>query len=338
MSRALEAWICLNGRLNLADSLLLLGEEALLAIHPRRAGLPSGAFGLFHVSLSLQSGLRNGAWCPMGRELTMSIVTISRGSYSRGKEVAEKLALALNYECLSREIVLEASAQFNIPEIRLVRAIHDAPSILDRFTYGKERYVAFFRAAFLKRVQKDNVVYHGLAGHFFLQGVPHVLKVRIIADLEDRVREETEREGISAEEARRILAKDDQERRKWGIHLYGADTWDPTLYDVVVHIDNMGVDDAVALILAALQRPCFLTTHLSQNRIDDLALSAQVEAALVSEFPKVSCTARHGEVFVSVRASLVEELSVTQKVKRIAERMQGVKMIHVNVVPFIIEE
>jgi len=271
-------------------------------------------------------------------ESSMSIVTISRGSYSRGKEVAEKLCQALKYDCLSREIVLEASMHFNIPEVRLVRAIHDAPSILDRFTYGKEKYVAFFRAAFLKRVQKDNVVYHGLAGHFYLQGIPHVLKVRIIANLEDRIREETKREGISAEEARRILVKDDGERRKWGIHLYGADTWDPMLYDLVVHIDNMGADDAVAIILQTLQRPCFVTTHHSQSRLDDLTLSAQVDAALVNEFPKVTSTARNGEVFVSVRASLLEEQSVTERVKRIAGSMEGVKMIHVNVVPFIIED
>ncbi len=69
----------------------------------------------------------------------MSIVTISRGSYSRGREVAEKVAKELNnYECISRDILIETSKQFNIPEIKLIRAIHDAPSILERFTYGKE--------------------------------------------------------------------------------------------------------------------------------------------------------------------------------------------------------
>ena len=47
----------------------------------------------------------------------MSIVTISRGSYSRGKQVAEKLAEALGYECISREIIIEASELFNIPEL-----------------------------------------------------------------------------------------------------------------------------------------------------------------------------------------------------------------------------
>ena len=82
-----------------------------------------------------------------------------------------------------------------------MRALHDAPSVLERFTYGKEKYLAFFEAAFLEHVRKDNVVYHGLGGHFFLKKVNHVLKVRILADLEDRVRLEMEREKISKDEA-----------------------------------------------------------------------------------------------------------------------------------------
>ena len=41
----------------------------------------------------------------------MSIITISRGSYSRGKEVAEMLSRALGYACLSREIILEGEGR-----------------------------------------------------------------------------------------------------------------------------------------------------------------------------------------------------------------------------------
>jgi len=268
----------------------------------------------------------------------MSIVTISRGAYSRGKEVAERLAQALNYECISREIILEASEQFNIPELKLVRAIHDAPTILDRFTSGKERFVAFFRAALLKHVQKDNVVFHGLAGHFFLQKIPHVLKVRIIADLEYRVREEMKRENISGDEARQVLVKDDAERRKWGLHLFGLDTWDPRLYDIILHIDNMQVENAVSIILHTLRQPCFQTTVETQQLLDDRSLAAQVEAALVKDFPKVAADAINGEVYVSVRGSLVDEKMISAKVKRQAENVAGVKKLHVSLIPFVVEE
>jgi cytidylate kinase len=211
----------------------------------------------------------------------MAIVTISRGSYYRGKEVAEKLAQKLGYQCISREILLEASEEFNIPEIKLIRAIEDAPSILERFTRQKEKYIAFIRTALLKHVQKDNVVYHGLFGHFFLQDIPHVLKVRIVGDLEARVADEVKREGISADKAREIILRDDEERRKWALYLYEADFWDATLYDLVIHLKTISVDDAVSLICHVLELPGFQTTPQSQAAIDSLVEAARLEMTAV---------------------------------------------------------
>ena len=212
-------------------------------------------------------------------EHKMGIITISRGSYSKGKETAENLARELGYECVSRDILLEASTHFNIPEVKLVRAIHDAPSFFDRFQHGKEKYILFIREAFLEHILKDNVVYHGLAGHFLLQGIPHVLKVRIIASLEDRVREEMKRERISADEARKILTRDDEERRKWSLHLYGIDTRDPSLYDLVLHVKTMTVEDAVSTVERVLELPAFRTTPESQEVLDQLVSAAAEKAA-----------------------------------------------------------
>lgn len=259
----------------------------------------------------------------------MSIVTISRGSYSRGKEVAEKLAEVLGYKCLSRDILLRASQQFDTPEVKLIRAIHDAPSILERFTFGKERYVAYIRSALFQQVQKDNVVYHGLAGHYFLHGIPHVLKVRIIADFEDRVKEEMRRENISAKEAADILKKDDNERRKWGLQLYGIDTWDANLYDLILHIQTLRVADAVDIIRCALERPCFQTTPQSQNIMDDLALAAQVKAALSEDFPTVQVSAKDGEVLVGVKMGQFENTEVAERIRFLTRKAVGFD-VHVN--------
>ena len=46
----------------------------------------------------------------------MSIITISRGSYSRGVEIAEIVAEKIGYQCLDRDILIEASKDFNIPK------------------------------------------------------------------------------------------------------------------------------------------------------------------------------------------------------------------------------
>jgi cytidylate kinase len=256
----------------------------------------------------------------------MSIVTISRGTYTRGKEIAEKLATKLGYECLSREVLLEASEQFNIPEIKLVRAIHNAPSILERFTYGKQRYVSYVRAALLKHVQRDNIVYHGLAGHFLLLGIPHVLKVRVINDMDARVQEEMRRENISAAEARKILEKDDLERQKWSLQIFGVDTKDSMLYDLVLNLRSMSVDDAVAIISCTLQRPCFHTTSESRRLLDDSALAARIQSALVEDIPSAKVTCKEGEIFVEAKGSASEEKELTSQINRIIRQVAGIDL------------
>jgi cytidylate kinase len=208
----------------------------------------------------------------------MPIITISRGSYSRGKEVAERLARELGHECISREILLEASEQFNIPEIQLVHAIEDAPSFLDRLTRGREQYLAYVRAALLKRVQAGDVVYHGFAGHLLLRDVPSVLKVRILARIEDRIQEVVKRDGVSENEARERIAKADEERRKWSHHLYRVDPRDVSLYDIVLRIGPMTLDDAVAAIALAARLPAFQTTPEVRKTLADLAHRAEADA------------------------------------------------------------
>ncbi len=205
----------------------------------------------------------------------MSIITISRGSYSRGVEIAEKLAKRLGYECISREVLLEASKEFNVPETKLYQAIQDAPSIFDHIKDGKKKYVAFIRQAFLEFIQNDNVVYHGYAGHFFTREIPNILKVRILANMDYRLKVVMEREKISEDEARKLLYKIDIERRKWSMYLYGIDTNVTELYDLVLHIDCIDVDGAVDIIYDVVSRPCFKTTPETIKKIDKLLANAE---------------------------------------------------------------
>ena len=258
----------------------------------------------------------------------MPIITISRGSYSRGKEVAEKLAEKLNYDCVSREILLETSEEFNIPEISLVRAIHDSPSILDRFRHGKERYISYYQYALLKHVQKDNVIYHGLAGQYFLRNIPHVLKVRILANIEDRVKEIMKRDEISQKEAQDVLRKDDEERRRWGLKLYGTDTWDSRLYDMVLLVDRLSVDNAVELIIQASKTPAFQTTAESQRIINDKLLCAKIHAMLVNFSLLIEVEVSNGIVTLSnIGEVLRTDKSIREKIESLIREIEGVKEI-----------
>ena len=261
----------------------------------------------------------------------MAIITISRGSYSKGREIAEKTAERLGYGCIGRDVIIDASRDFNIPEVKLIRAIHDAPSILERFGYGKERYIAYIQSAILKGLKQDRMVYHGLAGHFFLQDISHVLKVRIIANMEDRIKNEMEREGISQEKAFSILKKDDEQREKWSRYLYGINTQDPSLYDLVIHINRLDADDAVDVICSIISSEKFKTTPQSQKNIENLAVAADVKAALIDLKPDIKVSASDGIVSIITKARESEEKQLIHEMKRIVKDIPGVKDLKVSV-------
>ncbi len=260
----------------------------------------------------------------------MPIITISRGSYSRGREVAEKVAAQMGYECVARDVLLEASKEFNVEEMKLVQAIQDAPSLLGRLSYDKERFIAYIRAALLSHLKKDNVVYHGLAGQFFVRDVGHALNVRVIADMEDRIQLVMERDGVSRKAAIRFINRIDKERSRWSQQLYGIDPADPRLYDLVLHVNKISVDDAVDIICHTVQLECLQATEESRRAIEDAALSAAVKATLITDYPDIDVTSQDGEVFVTVKASGFEDPRFRERVASVAKSVPGVVDVKVK--------
>ena len=255
----------------------------------------------------------------------MAIITISRGSYSHGKEVAEQVADRLGYDCISREVILEASDIFHVPELKLMRAIHDAPSIIERLGDKKQKYIAYIQKTLTGMVQKDNVVYHGLAGHLLLQTIKHALKVRVVADFDDRVSLEMQREGTDEATARELIGRDDAERRKWTLSLYGVDPWNTLLYDVVIRIGTFTVADAIDLICRTASLEQFKATRESQQKMDDLALACQVKAMLIDEFPEVKVGCEYGNAVVYINAS---ERTVQKLKKKVVSFPGEEKQLH----------
>ena len=264
----------------------------------------------------------------------MGIITISRGSYSRGKEIAERLSQKIGYECISREILLKASEDFNVPEVKLIHAIQGAPSIFDRLKHGKKKYIAFICETFLEHIQKDNVIYHGLAGQFFTKEIPNILKVRITANIDYRINIVMKRENVSEDKARHILDKIDAERREWSMYLYGIDIKNPDLYDIILHIDRLEVNDAVEILFNLAKRPCFQTTLETQKKLKDILIAVKAYSILVNRFPEVNIKSKDGVVIMSIETSLSVENELSKKFEKLLKNIDGVKEVKTNVIPF----
>jgi len=259
----------------------------------------------------------------------MGIIAISRGSYTRGKDIAERVAQRLGYKCISREIVLKASEDFSVPEIKLLNAIQDSPSILDRITRGKEKYITFFRSALYNRLKQDNIVYHGFAFHFFLKDIPHVLKARIISDLEDRVGIVKERDGVSQKEALRFIQGIDLQRSKWGRKLYGIDVSDPSLYDLVLNTARFPMEYIVELICRTAQLERFQTTPASRRAMEDLALAAEVETLLFNIKPRAEVCIENGFISLKTETQVSPDSPLVDSMEKIMKMIPAVKGIKV---------
>ena len=260
----------------------------------------------------------------------MCIITISRGSSSMGKAVAEQVARRLNYQLISREVLLDAGSRFNISEIKLEKAIHDAPGILDRYRQSKQSYIAYIRSALMERITDDNVVYHGLAGHLLLTGIGHVLKIRISANMEKRIAIVMEKEGITAEAARHRIQEDDNQRRKWTHSLYGQDPLDASLYDLTICIDKLSIDHAVDFICQAAETEEFQSTPRNIQKARDMAVACRVKAALVDDFPNVGVTCEYGNVLIYVKGRDPATGKLTRKLKDVRESVPGINHLETH--------
>lgn len=263
----------------------------------------------------------------------MAIITISRGSYHHGKSIAEKLAAKLGYTCISRDHVIDNLEEFHLPEIKLKRGLHDAFTLLDRFPNGKKRYITAVRAALLKQFMKGNIVYHGLTGHHYIKNISHVLKIRIVADLDNRVKAEMERSGTTANQARLMLKKDDEERRKWAMFLYDIDLFDSSLYNLIIRIGHLSEDDAVNIIADAAGLPLFQETDQSRSELADATLEALASQGLF-DFPTASVKVKAGKVHVGMKIPEDQQPAIADKVSKLLEKIKGIGEFSIHMDPY----
>ena len=240
----------------------------------------------------------------------MAIITISRGCFSHGKEIAEKTAQKLGYKLVSREILLEAAEFFHISEKELLKSIHDAPTILERLTHGKDKYLMYIQAALLQHVKNDNVVYHGHAGHVLLPEINNICKVRIIAEMDERINFLKQMENYSTNDARSYLEKEDNQRARWTQFIYNMDIHDPKIYDIVIKIGKLKILDACDIICAAVKTDAYKTTDACRKKLADIALGSYVKVAL-RDICKADVTSIDGNVRVKAICPKITKSSYT---------------------------
>lgn len=203
------------------------------------------------------------------------VITISRELGSGGRTVGRKLAHALNVRYSDKELVEELMKRFNLTTagieklkgekktwisdfIQMVAPVPKISMLLDI----DEKYLSEFRpdvtsadifkaeSEILKAIAAEgSCVIAGRSGFFVLKDCPNRLDVFITASREHRVERVARKQNLSPEQAALLIDKIDAERDNYIKKFAGVSRYDLRNYQLVLNMDNLSEDDAVAMIL-----------------------------------------------------------------------------------------
>jgi cytidylate kinase len=257
----------------------------------------------------------------------MSVVVISSDSFCIGDEIASRVAADLGYEVLGPEIEAAASAEFGVPLEKLRQALGPSSPYAFGLSRARKRHIAYFQASLISALSRGDVIYHGKVGHMLVSGVSHVLKVKVTADLQDRVIRRMELEKLPEARSRDLLARERGRQRKWLSEVFGVDVTDTSAFDLVINLTRIGVDSACKTIGETARDVRFRPVTYSIRAIRDHGLACRVRARLIKDYPDVEVAARDGEVAIRCRRLARDRKDRASSVRSLVLGMEGVTYV-----------
>jgi cytidylate kinase len=213
----------------------------------------------------------------------MRIITVSKGSQSYGDNFARTLAAKLDYLCVGRDEILEAARQQKIPIGKLETAIIKPHIFSEELALELEHYKALATSILCEKALNHNIVYHGRTGDLLLPGIDHILKIRVIADMESRIEQVMQKLTLVREKAKQYIEQLDQDRKRWVKQFYNVE-WDTSSsYDIVINLSHLNVENAATAVCALAELPEFQVTPANTKSLQDLYLGSSARLLLAMD-------------------------------------------------------
>lgn len=259
----------------------------------------------------------------------MAIITISHQMGAGGTEIGMAVAQRLGYHYVDHELLEDAVRRYGVAEEKLSHLDETKPSLFERFDTETRHYITVLQTTLLEFAEADNVVLMGRGGQWLLRGIPHVLRVRIIAPFEQRVRQWIRRivsqsgESPNQRSVVDLVRRDDGEKAGRMRYLYEVDIVDPNLYDLVVNTERLKCDPVTEMIERAVRRPEMATTDVGRRVVASRALASRVQVALAIHADtrryRVTVEAEDGVVTLEGTAALDKAVEVARTVSGVLQ-------------------
>ena len=194
-------------------------------------------------------------------------VTISRQAGCGAVHVAEKLANYLQQQApvpgvswtiFDRELMDKVLADHKLPKYLAKflpedRASQIEDTLADIFGVHPPTHTMIKQTAetLLQLAELGGVILIGRAGNIVTSKLPHVLHVRLVAPLEDRIERICHDDHKTPDEAREFCLEEEQARARYLKTYFNADINDPLHYHLIINTSRVSPHHAAQLIADA---------------------------------------------------------------------------------------
>ena len=215
----------------------------------------------------------------------MAVIAMTREMGSLGKDVAAGLAEQMGLTVVHQELVEHHLAEkLGVQESTVHRYLEGEASLLERWKIDKHKLSRFTAEEILELAQKGNVIIRGWGATGVLRHIPHVLRVRVCADMGFRERVMTQRLGIDAAAARREIDRSDAAHGAIVRSFFGVDWQNPLIYHLVLNTGSVPIETCVTIVRLLAERPEFQEADETRSVLADKLVESRVRAALGDAF------------------------------------------------------
>ena len=180
----------------------------------------------------------------------MTVITVSRQVGSHGGAISAMLAKEKGYELFNKERFHREAESFRGHFAKEVAALTDEspPGLIDKLFHNHCVYGNIISAMVFDAAAMDHVVIVGRGGQFILEGLKCVLNVRIVAPVEERIRNYAEFKNVEMGVSADIIKEADRERSAFIKYLHNRNIKEQTAYDLTLNTRVVSREKAVHLI------------------------------------------------------------------------------------------
>jgi len=260
----------------------------------------------------------------------MAIIVVSHQMGAGGPEIGMSLAQRLGYRYVNQELLLDAARRYGLAEDKLSHLDESKPTLFERFDTETRHHITVLQTTLLEFAEQDDCVLMRGGGQWLLRGVPHALRVRLIAPFEHRVKQWIKRttemtaETPTHRAAADFVRRDDAEKAGRMRYLYEVDISDPNLYELIVNVEKLPYDAVVEMLAGLVRRPEVATAEEGRRLVASRALASRVQVALATH-PET----RRYRITVDAQGGVVtlEGTAALDRAVEVARAVPGVKQV-----------